>query len=167
MLSVMERRSWVVDLESRPLILRIRVVTKKLEHFASCGFLPFVKSFSLSLVTSCAVACSCVLWIGGISWAAVGLFGLSVLTGWLIAGVLGVLALIAVGVLSYEVRNAIDLPDDLDLETGARLGARPVFTGHAVRHEAMGWPTPVDSNPVMARTAEAPVPGCYGRMGGI
>jgi hypothetical protein len=142
-------------------------VTKKLEHFALCGFLFLVKVFPLSLMTSFAVTCSCVLWIGGISWAVVALFGLSAVTGWTIAGALGVLALVAVAVLSYEVRNAIDIPDDVDLEPVRWSGPRAGFGGKATRVEAMGWPTAADANPVMARTVEAPVSRYHGRHGGF
>lgn len=108
-------------------------------------------------MTSCAVACSCVLWISGISWAAVAIFGLSAPTGWVIAALLGALALTAVGVISFEVRNAIDIPDDVDLESAKWVGARSNFGGKSLRGEVMGWPAPVDSNPVMARTVETPV----------
>jgi hypothetical protein len=62
------------------------------------------------------VISSCFLWIGGISWVVVALFGLSATTGWAIAGVLAAVALAAIGILTYEVRHAIDLPDDVDLE---------------------------------------------------
>ncbi len=34
----------------------------------------------------------------------------------MIAGTLGALAIAAVGILIHEVRHAIDLPDDVDLE---------------------------------------------------
>jgi hypothetical protein len=107
------------------------------------------------------------LWIGVTTWAIVALLDLSMLAGWVIASVLGVLALATVGVLSYEVRNAIDIPDDVDLDAERCPGARPVFGSQSGRAEAMGWPAPVDSNPVMARTVEAPVSGCYGRVGGV
>ena len=43
-------------------------------------------------------------------------FGLSAETGWIIVGVLGLLTALAVGILSNEVRNAIELPDDLELD---------------------------------------------------
>ncbi|MGL4400522.1 MAG: hypothetical protein ACRCXD_11685 [Luteolibacter sp.] len=118
-------------------------------------------------MTSFAVTCSCVLWISGISWAIVALFGLSLMTGWTIAAGLGILALVAVGVLSYEVRNAIDIPDDVDLEPVKWSGPRASFGSKATRVEATGWPTAADANPVMARTAEAPVPGYYGRHSGF
>ncbi len=59
---------------------------------------------------------SCLLWIGGISWIAVALLGFSTVAGWMIAGTLGTLAIAAIGVLIYEVRHAIDLPDEVDLE---------------------------------------------------
>jgi hypothetical protein len=62
------------------------------------------------------VISSCFLWIGGISWLVVALFGLSAVTGWVVAGALAAVALAAIGILSYEVRHAIDLPDDVDLE---------------------------------------------------
>lgn len=62
------------------------------------------------------MVCSCILWIGGISWIIVGFLGFSAMTGWLVAVTLGVLAVAAIAILVHEVRHAIDLPDNLDLE---------------------------------------------------
>ena len=59
---------------------------------------------------------SCFVWIGGISWIAVTFLNLSATAGWVIAGTLGALCITAIGLLLYEVRHAIDLPDDVDLE---------------------------------------------------
>lgn len=72
--------------------------------------------FSVPLTTCLAVASSCLLWISGISWIVVALFGLSATVGWVIAGTLGVLAAATIGIMLHEVRHAIDLPDDLDTE---------------------------------------------------
>lgn len=38
------------------------------------------------------------------------------MAGWLVAVTLGALAVTAIAILAYEVRHAIDLPDNLDLE---------------------------------------------------
>jgi hypothetical protein len=46
----------------------------------------------------------------------VGFFGFSAMAGWLVAVTLGALAVAAIAILAYEVRHAIDLPDNLDLE---------------------------------------------------
>jgi hypothetical protein len=75
-----------------------------------------VKVFSVSLTMSLAVLLSCLLWIGGISWVVVASLGLPASAGWLIASTLGTLAVAAIGLLIYEVRHAIDLPDDVDLD---------------------------------------------------
>lgn len=75
-----------------------------------------MRAFTISLTTCLAVIFSCLLWIGGISWAVVALLGLSAVAGWVIAGTLGALAVAAIGILLYEMRHAIDLPDDVDLE---------------------------------------------------
>jgi hypothetical protein len=75
-----------------------------------------VRAFSISLTTCLAVIFSCLLWIGGISWVVVAVLGLSSAAGWVIAGTLGGLAIVAIGILVHEVRHAIDLPDDVDLE---------------------------------------------------
>lgn len=75
-----------------------------------------MRAFSISLTTCLAVIFSCLLWIGGISWIVVAVLGLSATAGWVIAGTLGAIAVAAIGILLYEVRHAIDLPDDVDLE---------------------------------------------------
>lgn len=44
------------------------------------------------------------------------LLNLSATAGWVIAGTLGAFSIAAIGLLLFEVRHAIDLPDDVDLE---------------------------------------------------
>lgn len=143
---------------SKWFIIRNRVGIKFLERFAFCDFLPFVKAFTLSLTTSIAVTCSCALWIGGISWAAVAFFGMSAIAGWILAAALALLALAAVGVIVYEVRNAIDLPDDVDLDAPVRSGLGPVYRGASTASDS-GWTSAVEGAPVMARTSVEPISG--------
>ncbi|MEY3895711.1 MAG: hypothetical protein RLZZ214_1231 [Verrucomicrobiota bacterium] len=75
-----------------------------------------MKSFPTSLLTCLAVLISCVAWIAGTSWFFVHWLDLSSTTGWIIAGALGLLCAAAALVLRHEVLNAIELPDDVDLD---------------------------------------------------
>lgn len=70
----------------------------------------------MSLMTWLSVIISCILWIGGISWLIVHAFGLSTETGWLIMGGLGLVTALVVYLLAYEVKNAIELPEDLEMD---------------------------------------------------
>jgi hypothetical protein len=85
-----------------------------------------MRLFSMSLLTGLSVLISCFLWIGGASWLLVKIFGLSADTGWTVAGILSALAMAAVGVFAYEVRHAIELPDDFDVKSVGNLsGVNP------------------------------------------
>jgi hypothetical protein len=75
-----------------------------------------MKFFPTSLLTCLAVLISCVAWIGGISWFFIHLLDLPSTTGWIIVGVLSLLSAAAVLILRHEVLNAIELPDELDLD---------------------------------------------------
>jgi hypothetical protein len=67
-------------------------------------------------MTWISVLISCFLWIGGVSWLVVHFLGLSLEAGWAVVGFLVALAVAAAFVISYEVRHAIDLPEDDDSE---------------------------------------------------
>jgi uncharacterized membrane protein len=66
---------------------------------------------SSPLVAAFVIILACFAWIGGISYGLVYLFGLSSITGWVIAGALGLVAVLVVGVFLFELRNAVDLTD--------------------------------------------------------
>ena len=89
-----------------------------------------MKFFPLSLLTCLAVLISCVAWIGGISWFLIHLLDLSITTGWIIVGVLSLLSVVATLILRHELLNAIELPDEVDLDhvapgVGLSYGERP------------------------------------------
>jgi hypothetical protein len=67
-------------------------------------------------MTWMSVLVTCLLWVGGISWLIVYAFGLSPEVGWIIVGALGFLAVVTVLLLTFEVRHAIEVPDDADME---------------------------------------------------
>lgn len=62
----------------------------------------------------------------------VELFGFSAMAGWLVAATLGALAVAAIAILAYEVRHAIDLPDDLDLEMMDEYSEDPFREVHLI-----------------------------------
>jgi hypothetical protein len=68
----------------------------------------------MSLLTGISVLISFFLWISGASWLLVKIFSLSPDVGWMIAGILSALSVIGLGLFAYEVRHAIDLPDDFE-----------------------------------------------------
>ena len=108
---------WVIP------VLRDRVIIYILELLRKRDFLTSMKLNSMSLMTWFSVLISCFLWIGGVSWLAVHFLGLSPEAGWAVVGILITLAVVAAFVISYEVRHAIDLPEDDDSEGGM---CRPV-----------------------------------------
>ncbi|MEO7098870.1 MAG: hypothetical protein ABI162_05880 [Luteolibacter sp.] len=63
---------------------------------------------------SIVVAISCFAWIGGITYLLVHFLELSNHMGWMIAASLALSTLLAWGFILYELRNAMELPDDLD-----------------------------------------------------
>jgi hypothetical protein len=132
-----------------------------------CDFLEFVKTYCPSLTILLAVICSCGIWIGAVSWGLVALFGLPAFTGWGIAAALGVFTWAALKYVSFEVQNAIEVADDVDLEPVRWAGGRPSFGGNTTQNPGTAWPTAVGANPVMARTVETPAPSHYGRWGGM
>jgi hypothetical protein len=75
-----------------------------------------MKFFPPSLLTWLAVLLSCIAWIAGISWFFIQLLDLSSTAGWMIVGALGILSVAAVLILRHEVLNAIELPDEVDLD---------------------------------------------------
>lgn len=69
------------------------------------------------LLTACVVViATSFAWIGGITLALVHILELADSTGWLIAGSLGLLTAAAVGIIQFEVRHAIVLPDFVDTD---------------------------------------------------
>jgi len=66
---------------------------------------------SSSLVAAAVTTLACMAWIGGISYALVYFLGLSSLAGWIIAGVLGMVAVVVVGIFLFELHHAVDLTD--------------------------------------------------------
>ncbi len=54
----------------------------------------------------------CVAWIGTMSYLLVRFWELPHSTGWIIASLLGYSVTVAVAIISFEIRHAIDLTDD-------------------------------------------------------
>jgi hypothetical protein len=92
-----------------------------------------------------AVFMSCLIWIGGISWVLVGLLGLSSTGAWILAGSHSLLTLVGVMILRHEVLNAIELPDDVDLEQGA---PRTQASFAELRSNSPAVPVALDAAPV-------------------
>jgi hypothetical protein len=84
-----------------------------------------------------------VAWVGGITLAVVQFLALSNETGWAIAGGLGLSTLAAVTFILFELRNAMELPDDVD----------PV--DYLNRPVPSGWKSSVGSPPVAVHAAPA------------
>lgn len=103
----------------------------------------------MSLMTWISVLISCFLWIGGVSWLAMHFLGLSPEAGWTLVGILVVLAAAAAFVISYEVRHAIDLPEDDDLE---RVTHRPL-SGPRISFASIA-PRPIDPAPAFRTMGE-------------
>ncbi len=76
----------------------------------------------------------CLMWIGVISLGIVIFIGTTVSTGWIIAGVLSLAMVVGLVVISREVRNAPEMPDDFDSceLSGHRVG-QAEFYGQRVR----------------------------------
>lgn len=98
-----------------------------------------------SLLTCVAVFTSCLVWIGGISWVLVGLLSLSSTGAWILAGSLSLLTLVGVMILRHEVLNAIELPDDVDLEQGDPRAHAPFAE---LRSSSPAMPVALDAAPV-------------------
>jgi hypothetical protein len=96
----------------------------------------------MSLMTWFSVLISCFFWIGGVSWLVVYFLGLSPEAGWAVVGLLTAFAVGAAFVVSYEVRHAIDLSEDDDLEEGMR---RPVSAPRISFSSVV--PRPIDPSP--------------------
>ncbi len=101
-----------------------------------------MKFFPTSLLTCLAVLISCIAWISGISWFLVHLLDLSATTGWIVAGALGLLSVAAALVLRHEVLNAIELPDEVDLE-----GVAPGLVHSYGERQSHAPVLPVDAAP--------------------
>jgi hypothetical protein len=95
-----------------------------------------MKTHSPSLAACFVVGASCLAWIGGISLAMVYFLGLSSTVGWIIAGSLGFSSIVAVTIILYEMRHAVEMPDGTDhadiegppvsIHWGPPMGATPV-----------------------------------------
>ena len=103
----------------------------------------------MSLVTWFSVLISCFLWIGGVSWLVTHFLGLSPEAGWAVGGILVILAVAAAFVISHEVRHAIDLPEDDDLE---RVMHRPVI-GPRISFASVA-PRPIEPVPAFRTMGE-------------
>jgi hypothetical protein len=103
----------------------------------------------MSLMTWFSVVISCFLWIGGVSWLVVHFLGLSPEVGWVVAGILVAFTVAAAFVISYEVRHAIDLPEDDDFE---RVIHRPVSASR-ISFSSVA-PRPIDPAPAFRTMGE-------------
>lgn len=70
-----------------------------------------MKRLSPSLFACLMVVAACLAWVGGITWAITYFLGLSALVGWCIAGSLGFSAVVAVTIILYEMRHAVELSE--------------------------------------------------------
>lgn len=57
---------------------------------------------------------SCVLWIGGVTLTISYFFELSAQSSWAVASLLGAFTLLALLFIAYELRNALELPNDVE-----------------------------------------------------
>lgn len=55
------------------------------------------------------IVASILAWIAGVSVALVYFFGLSEMTGWWIAGLLGITSVVAASVILYEMSHAVEI----------------------------------------------------------
>ncbi|MES2438850.1 MAG: hypothetical protein V4584_07280 [Verrucomicrobiota bacterium] len=70
---------------------------------------------SSQCLAACAVMLfSSIVWIGVISFVLVHVLGLSHLSGWIIASILGFAATVGISVIFHEMRRATDLTVDFD-----------------------------------------------------
>jgi hypothetical protein len=103
----------------------------------------------MSVLTGISVLISLFLWISGISWFFVKVFSLSSDAGWIIAGVLSALSAVGVGLFAYEVRHAIDLPEDFEYSSPM---SRPVGNSR-LTFPSLG-PAPVNPAPAFRSMGE-------------
>jgi hypothetical protein len=68
-----------------------------------------MKTSSPSIITCLVVVVSTLAWIAGVSLALVYFLGLSDATGWWIAGTLGFSSVVAMTVILYELRHAVQV----------------------------------------------------------
>ncbi|MEO5716465.1 MAG: hypothetical protein ABIT37_23510 [Luteolibacter sp.] len=101
-----------------------------------------MKISSPSLAASAVVAVSCLAWTGAITLALMSLMELSTETGWQIAAFFGCSSIAAVSFILYELRNAMEMPNDVD----------PV--DYLDRPSPSGWTPPAASS----QTAVNPAP---------
>jgi hypothetical protein len=73
-----------------------------------------MKLSSPSLAASAVVAVSCVAWTGAITFTLVNIMELSNETGWQIAAFFGFSSIAAVSFIIFELRNAMEMPEDVD-----------------------------------------------------
>lgn len=73
-----------------------------------------MKTQSPSLAACVVVGVSCLAWVGGLTSALVYFLELSTSTGWLIASLLGFSSTVAITMIIYEMRHAVELPDGFD-----------------------------------------------------
>lgn len=71
--------------------------------------LHIMKKASPSIAACLVFVASALVWIGGVSLALVYLLGLSETAGWWIAGSLGFSTVVAITVILYEMRHAVEV----------------------------------------------------------
>lgn len=77
------------------------------------------------VITACgAFLISCLIWSGLIALTITMLFGLSLASGWKLFACFMFFGCVAMAVLIYEIRNAIELPPDFDIDPPGRMGRR-------------------------------------------
>jgi hypothetical protein len=108
-----------------------------------------MRLISTSLLTGISVLISFFLWISGASWLLVKIFSLSPDAGWMIAGILSAFSMIGVGLFAYEVRHAIELPEDFEY---ASPQSRPIGNSR-LTFSSVG-PAPVNPAPAFRSVGE-------------
>lgn len=120
-----------------------------LEHFRNPDCLMHMKLISMSLLIGISVIISFSLWVGGASWLLVQVFSLSPEAGWMIAGILSASSMLAVALFAYEVRHAIELPDDFEYPSPK---GRPVGNSR-LTFSSVG-PVPINPAPAFRSVGE-------------
>lgn len=78
-----------------------------------------MKFLPTSLLTCLVLLIACIAWVIGISWFLIELLNLSSTDGWITVGALSILFVAAMLIVRHEELNAIELPDDGDVDYGA------------------------------------------------
>ena len=99
-----------------------QVVSSGILYLDKSGFRAYLitmKTQSPSLFACLLVGLACLAWVGGISWAIIYFLGLSATVGWCIVGSLGFSVIVAVTIILYEMRHAVEfsrLSEPIDTE---------------------------------------------------